>query len=236
MSEPILVAMRAWRSTSGYRSVLAIAAIVLLSACDGSFEGDDSNKINGSIHVPAGKAATDVRTVNGSVHVDDNATVNSATTVNGSVRLGAHSTASAAKTVNGGISLGAGAHISGAASSVNGDLILADGAEVSGSLVNVNGKIDLTAAHVGGGIRTVNGSIKIMGASHVDGGLAVEKGSGGLFFGVSDDPIIVIGPGATVQGELRFERKVRLYVSDKATIGTVTGATPVSFTGDNPPN
>jgi hypothetical protein len=39
-----------------------------------------------------------------------------------------------------------------------------------------------------------------------------------------------------VKGELKFERKVRLYVSDRATIGTVTGATPVPFTGDNPPS
>jgi hypothetical protein len=34
---------------------------------------------------------------------------------------------------------------------------------------------------------------------------------------------------------MRFERKVRLFVSDKATVGTVTGATPVPFTGDRPP-
>jgi hypothetical protein len=38
-----------------------------------------------------------------------------------------------------------------------------------------------------------------------------------------------------VQGDLRFERKVRLYVSDKATIGTVTGATAMTFSGDTPP-
>jgi hypothetical protein len=35
---------------------------------------------------------------------------------------------------------------------------------------------------------------------------------------------------------LRFERTVKLYVSDKATIGTVTGATPIPFAGDTPPN
>jgi hypothetical protein len=46
----------------------------------------------------------------------------------------------------------------------------------------------------------------------------------------------VIGPGATVQGDLRFERTIQLFVSDKATIGTVTGAAPIPFTGDTPPN
>jgi len=53
---------------------------------------------------------------------------------------------------------------------------------------------------------------------------------------VQQVPRIVIGPGATVQGDLRFERTVQLYVSDKATIGTVTGATAIAFSGDAPPN
>ena len=43
------------------------------------------------------------------------------------------------------------------------------------------------------------------------------------------------GPGSTVEGDLRFERTVRLFISDKATVGTVTGATPVSFSGETPP-
>jgi hypothetical protein len=34
---------------------------------------------------------------------------------------------------------------------------------------------------------------------------------------------------------LRFEREVQLYVSDRATIGTVSGATPIPFSGDKPP-
>jgi cytoskeletal protein CcmA (bactofilin family) len=51
----------------------------------------------------------------------------------------------------------------------------------------------------------------------------------------SGDPTIIIGPGAEVQGELRFERNVHLFVSDHATIGLVTGATAVTFSGDSPP-
>jgi hypothetical protein len=50
------------------------------------------------------------------------------------------------------------------------------------------------------------------------------------------DPTVIIRPGAEVQGELRFERKVQLFVSDHATIGTVTGATAVIFSSDNPPS
>jgi hypothetical protein len=226
--------VRRGRMMAGIGCFAALAVILTFAGCDASFDGNDSTKVNGSIRVAAGKDATDVRTVNGSIHIDDNATVTSATTVNGGVRLGAHATASTARTVNGSIVLGDGAKISGAADSVNGDLTLGNGADVIGALTNVNGKIELAGAHVGGGIRTVNGSISIMGASHVEGGILVKKASGGLIFN-NDDPVIVIGPGATVQGELRFERKVRLLVSDHATIGTVTGATAETFSGDTPP-
>ena len=115
------------------------------------------------------------------------------------------------------------------------DHSLGDGADIAGTLSNVNGKITLTGAHVGGGIKTVNGGMNITGASRVEGGILVTKPSSDLLQLVRNVPRIVIGPGATVQGELRFERTVQLYVSDKATIGTVTGATPITFTGDAPP-
>jgi hypothetical protein len=222
------------RTANGYRMIAAIAVVLALPGCDISVDGDGSTKVNGSVHIPAGKAADDARTVNGSIHIDDNAAVTSASTVNGSIRLGDHATAASAKTVNGAITLGAGSHVSESAGSVNGDLTLANGAEVAGHLTNVNGKIGLTAAHVAGGIKTVNGSVSIMGASRVEGGIMVDKPSGISF--MNEEPVIVIGPGSIVQGDLRFERKVKLYVSDKATIGTVIGATPVPFSGETPPN
>jgi hypothetical protein len=217
----------------GFLAVLAVLAA--LSGCGESNDGDGSAKVNGSIDVPAGKQAGAVSTVNGSIHVDDNAAVTSATTVNGSLHLGEHATAVSLTSVNGSITLGHGAHVSGGASTVNGTLTLGDASEVLGALSNVNGKITLDAAHVGGGIKTLNGSMTLSGASRVEGGILVEKSSSGLTQAVEDVPRIVIGPGATVQGELRFERTVKLFVSDKATIGTVTGATPISFTGDSPP-
>jgi hypothetical protein len=220
----------------GYRTLAAIAAVLTLMGCDISIDsdGNGNTKVNGSVHVTAGQPASDARTVNGSVHVDDNAAVNSATTVNGSVRLGAHATAASMKTVNGAISLAEGARVSGKAGSVNGDLTLGNNSEVAGSLTNVNGKISLSSAHVAGGISTVNGNISIMGTSHVEGGILVEKPNGIMFN--SEDPVIVIGPGAVVQGEMKFERKVKLYVSDKATVGAVTGATAIPFSGETPPN
>lgn len=221
-------------TTAHGQIIAAVAMILALSACDISVDGDGSTKVNGSVHVPAGKAADEAKTVNGSIHIDDTAMVTSASTVNGSISLGKHASATSLKTVNGSVTLGAGARVSESAGSVNGDLTLADGAEVGGHLTNVNGKIRLTAAHVGGGIKTVNAGISIMGASRVENGIMVDKPSGIMFN--SEDPVIVIGPGATVSGDLRFERKVKLYVSDKATIGTVIGATAVPFTGEAPPN
>ncbi len=207
--------------------------LLALSACDISSDDDDeSHKINGSIHVPAGRAATDVKTVNGSISVEDNGTIDSAGTVNGGIKLGSHATATQLSTVNGGITLADAAHAS-EAHTVNGDVSIADGAELTGPLINTNGKITVTAGHVGGGIKTANGDISIMGASHVEGGIEVQEASSGFSLAVHD-PTIIIGPGATVQGDLVFKRKVRLLVSDRATIGTVTGATAVPFTGDLP--
>lgn len=213
----------------------AVAVIFSLSGCDVSNNGNDSTKINGSVNVPVGKPPGAVATVNGSIHIDDDAAITSATTVNGSVQLGDHGTATSLKSVNGAITVGSGARVSGSIASVNGELTLDDGADVSGSLSNVNGKITLTSAQVGGGIKTVNGSMTITGASRVQGGILVQKPAGEMMQSNHDVPRIVIGAGATVQGELRFERTVQLYVSDKATIGTVTGTTPLPFTGDSPP-
>jgi hypothetical protein len=213
----------------------AALALTALAAC-GADDGDGSTKVNGSVHVPAGQQPGAATTVNGSIQIDDGATVTSATTVNGAVHLGDHASATSLNSVNGAISVGSGAHVSGSVSSVNGSLTLKDGAEVAGPLANVNGKISLADAHAAAGIKTVNGSINIAGASRVEGGIHVDKGGSGLLNSGQSVPRIVIGPGATVQGELRFERTVQLYVSDKATIGSVTGATPIPFSGDAPPD
>lgn len=223
------------RRAGGWGLFAVLVLLTTLAACSDSDNGDESSKINGSIHVPAGKPPGAVSTVNGSIHIDDNAAITGASTVNGGIQLGDHASATSMSSVNGSIAVGDGAHLSEGASSVNGALTVGTGADVAASLANVNGKITVTAAHVGGGIKTVNGSISITGASRVEGGILVQKPATELLQIVHTIPTIVIGPGATVQGELRFERAVKLYVSDKATIGSVTGATAVPFSGDNPP-
>lgn len=219
---------------SGKFMLALTGVLIVLAGCDGPETGDGLKKINGSVHVAAGTAPQAASTVNGDIHIDDNAAVTEANTVNGGIQLGSNATAGTLNTVNGGITVGSNSHVAKDAASVNGSLTLRDGADVLGSVSNVNGKIELSAAHVGGDIKTVAGDIAIHGPSHVDGGILVEKGNQVIHFG-SGIPRVEIGPGATVQGALRFEREVKLYVSDKATIGPITGATPIPFTGDTAP-
>jgi cytoskeletal protein CcmA (bactofilin family) len=222
------------------RRSLPLAAALLLAICgcvnaaDNDTDGDGASRVNGSIHVPDGAQRSDLSTVNGSIYIGNAATIAAAHTVNGAINLGARSKAASLNTVNGSITLAPGAQVSATVESVNGALTLHNDAEVAGSLMNVNGLIELTAAHVGGGLQTVNGDVTLSGASHVDGGILVKKPSGSHNF-EDHVPRIVIGPGTTVAGSLRFEREVKLYVSDRATIGAVTGATPIRFSGESAP-
>jgi hypothetical protein len=64
--------------------------------------------------------------------------------------------------------------------------------------------------------------------------LVVEKVNRGWFNSNKRNPKIVIGPNATVEGTLRFQREVDLYVSNTAKIGKVEGATPRRFSGSEP--
>jgi hypothetical protein len=227
-----------WRH---YSLALLIAAAATVAGCDTGVNGDvtagpgGGSTVNGSVHVPAGLHSGAVATVNGSISIGDNATVATAHAVNGGVDLGAHAAADSVTTVNGPVTLGAGARVAGGVTSVNGAIKLAGGAAVGGAVKNVNGHIMLTAAHVAGGLRTVDGDIDVSGGSRLEGGILVEKPGTDFFGSHSHTPRIVIGPDAVVQGNLRFERDVLLYVSDKATIGAIEGATAIRFSGDKPP-
>lgn len=213
-----------------------LSTLVLLSAV-ALAEGENIDNVNGSIRVNDGERKGDLSTVNGSIHVGDKSTVGDIDTVNGGVTLGDDSTAEEIDNVNGSISLGEKARVARAVDSVNGSIRLERGADVGGKVENVNGRITLVAAHVGGGIFTTSGDIEVGANSRVENGIRVDKPDKSWFrFGKEDVPRIVIGPGAVVQGSLRFEREVKLYVSDSATIGTVIGATPVKYSGDVAPN
>lgn len=214
------------------RHVLLLAPVLALCGC---IKFDGGEHVNGAVSVAAGEPAADASTVNGAIDLAADAVAKGVETVNGSIVLGERATADSAGTVNGAITIGPGARVGGDVETVNGAITLRQGAEVAGHLENVNGRFSLQAAHVGGGIETVNGDIDIGADSRVDGGIAVRKSQGFSLSLSKTVPVVVIGPRAVVQGPLEFEREVKLYVSDRATIGKVTGATPVAFTGDAPP-
>jgi len=210
----------------------AALCAVLLAACSGS---GGNERVNGSVDVAVGQPLADASTVNGAIHVAPGAAVKAASTVNGSITLGERASAASATTVNGSITLGADARVAGDLKTVNGAVTLEHGADVGGELTNVNGEFDLGGAHVGKGIRTTNGDIDVGAGSRVEGGIEYDSATGISISFTHRVPHIVIGPGAVVQGPLRFGREVRLYVSNRARIGPVSGATPISFSGDQPP-
>jgi DUF4097 and DUF4098 domain-containing protein YvlB len=213
---------------------LLATLLFLCTACNKSGSEDGLSRVNGSVHITAAQPNGNAATVNGAISIDDKAVFGTADTVNGDVWVGAGASGSTAKTVNGNITLDTGAHLTGELSSVNGSLTMNKDADAAGRMSNVNGTITLNDAHVAGGIATVNGDINVNGASRVEGGIHVHKLSMGILQGEHQPPRIIIGPGASVTGEMKFERTVKLYVSDKATIGAVSGAEPIRFSGDKP--
>ncbi|HEY6455736.1 MAG TPA: hypothetical protein VIY90_10705 [Steroidobacteraceae bacterium] len=181
--------------------------------------------------------------MNGSISIGPNQQAGNVSTVNGSITLGEASTAASLTTVNGAIRLASSGRISGPVSTVNGSITLERSTDVAGRVSSVNGAIRLHAAHVRGGIKTASHDIDIGANSRVEDGILVQKRTSSWWdrwirdwFPETDPPPrIVIGPGAVVSGTLKFERDVKLYVSDSATIGAVQGATAIVYSGDQPP-
>jgi DUF4097 and DUF4098 domain-containing protein YvlB len=224
-----------------------LLSIPLLAAADGNVSkvngtirieagqvAGDLGTVNGSITIEDGASAQEVETVNGSVTLGDRATVREIETVNGGIRMGDQAKAESIDTVNGSLKLGPGGQISGDVEAVNGSISLAKGSDIRGRVENVNGRMELDSAHVGGGLETTNGSITIGRGSRIEGGILVEKPRGTNWSGTRKRPMIVIGPDTIVQGELKFEHEVDLYVSDNAKVGPITGATAIRFSGEGP--
>ncbi len=195
----------------------------------------DLSKVMGSIDVAPGEHVGDVSTINGSIRIGADAIVHEASTVNGGLRLETRATASQLKTSNGGIDVREGAHVTGDIHTINGGLHVDDGADVSGDVANINGGIHVAGGHVGGSITSTNGGIDLGPNAHIDGDVTMKRDHS-VHSARQSIPRVVIEPGTVVKGTLRFEREVRLYVSDRATIGPVEGAQPVKFSGDHAPS
>jgi predicted acyltransferase (DUF342 family) len=219
--------------------MIRTSVVALILACAASpVPADEGNydKVMGSVHVGSGEHVNRATTVNGSVDIGSNAVVQHAETVNGSVTIHANATADSVQTVNGSITLDEGVHVAGKVDLVNGNITVGRGSVIGGKLSTVNGAILINAAHVVGRVETTNSNLTVGANSQLDGGILYQESNGGWFsfFGKPNVPKIIIEPGAEVKGTLEFRRAVELYVSDRATIGTVKGATVNRFSGAHP--
>lgn len=200
-------------------------------------ESGARSTVSGSISVGRGATVTgSLETVNGRISIEEDASVRDAETVNGSLRVADGAGTGSLSTVNGEVRLGGRVRVDGSVSTVNGSLDLGQGTAVSDDVGNVNGEITLAGAEVGGNLETVNGNVTLEDGSVVRGDLVVEKTRGNDWF--NRPPRVVIGPGSRVEGEIRLEREVELYISDSAEVGGVSGAMSmedaVRFSGDRP--
>jgi DUF4097 and DUF4098 domain-containing protein YvlB len=214
------------------RFVLAISLALALSSQYASAKGQDISKVNGSISTDSGQVYGDLDTVNGSIRIDDDVQADDVETVNGSITTAGNARLKSAETVNGSINLGEGALVNGTVGTVNGSLTIGKRSTIDEDLSTVNGRILVLESQIKGGISTVSGDVTVGANSHVFGGILVEKPSGnwGWSWGKQKPPRIIIGPNARVDGELRFEREVELFIHTSAKTGKITGAKVVTYT------
>ncbi len=201
---------------------------------------DGATSVNGSITVGDGAVVTGgLRTVNGSIKVGDDARIQSAVTVNGSVTVGDGVEGDSFETVNGSIRLGANASASGDLETVNGKISAMKGSTIMGRAENVNGNISFEGSEITGDVTTVTGDVSLSDGAIIKGDLVIEKPSMWSFGQKKKrEPEIVIGPGSTVDGIIRLEREVKLYISETASVGGVEGVMSmddaVRFSGERP--
>jgi DUF4097 and DUF4098 domain-containing protein YvlB len=191
---------------------------------------ENLSRVNGGIRVDAGRTVGDVSSVNGSITIGTGSSAREVTTVNGSVHIDARGNVQSAGTVNGAITLDEEVQVRDDVETVNGTIRLREGSRVGGQLGNVNGALKLYGASVAGGIETVNGDILIGSGSRVEGGIHVRKSRGASWSKNPDKPRVTIESGAVVNGRLRFEREVDLYLGSGVTLGAIEGVQPQRHT------
>jgi polyisoprenoid-binding protein YceI len=204
---------------------------------DAGESSDGASTVNGKISVGAGATvAGDVTSVNGSIRIDEGATVADAETVNGGLRVADKVRSHSLSTVNGSIDVASDVVVDGAVTAVNGRITVGGGSKVANDLGNVNGDIELDGSEIGGDVSTVMGDVELADGAVIMGDLIVEKPGG--WNSNKRTPRIVIGPGSRVEGVIRLEREVKLYISESAEVGGVEGEMTmddaVRFSGKRP--
>jgi len=235
------------RTASRYAALTALVALLLALPVQASINksitidagatSDGASTVNGKVTIGAGATVTgEVSSVNGSVRIEEGATVADAETVNGGLRVADKVRSRNLSTVNGSIEVGGDVTVDGEVSAVNGRITVGGGSKVANSLGNVNGDIELQGSQVGGNVSTINGDIELADGAVVMGDIVVEKPNG--WNNSKGTPRVVIGPGSRVEGVIRLERKVKLYISESAEVGGVEGEMTlddaVRFSGKKP--
>jgi DUF4097 and DUF4098 domain-containing protein YvlB len=218
------------------RLPFATLALALALASGTAAAQQSIDKVLGSITAQAGQAYGDLETVNGSISIETGATTKDAGTVNGGISVADKAVTGDLETVNGSIKLGRDVTVNGSLETVNGSLFVDRGGKITKGIENVNGSIGIVGTDLGGGIETVNGDITVGVGSHVRGGIKIEKNESWGKKNHNQDPRVIIGPNAVVEGPLVFERPVKLYVHSSARVGTVSGATAVAYSGNTAPS
>lgn len=208
----------------------------------------DVSTVNGAIQIGDKASIGTAHTVNGHITLGAATRAQSLGTVNGAISVGPGAQVHGdAHTTNGAIYIASGTRLSGTVTARNGKIVLGPSADVAGYVATVNGRIRLDAAHVGNGIESVSGDVDLGAHSRVEGGIWIrgtQSPCGGELWreilrwlprSACEPQLIVIGPDAVVEGTLKFEHPVRLYVHTSARIGAVEGAKAISFAGAMPP-
>ncbi|WP_156762757.1 DUF4097 family beta strand repeat-containing protein [Woeseia oceani] len=206
---------------------------------DGTETGGRST-VNGSITVGSNAVISgSLSTVNGSITVDRDSQVEDVETVNGGIRLASGVMADDLESVNGNIRLGENVRVTGNISIVNGKIEIASGGTVADDVSNVNGDITVYRSDIGGDVSTVNGDVTLTDNSVVRGNLIVEKPGGWRWSEKNQrKPRVIVGPGTQILGKIQLEREVELFISESATVSTVSGEMSlndaVRFSGARP--
>ncbi len=230
----------------GAAPAVLVSLLLALPACasvnksidiDAGDTSDGASTVNGKITVGAGATVNgDVSSVNGSIRIDEGATVADAETVNGGLRVADNVRSKSLSTVNGSIDVARDVTVEGDVTAVNGRITVGGGSKVAADLGNVNGDIELERSEVGGDVSTTNGDVELADGAVIAGDLIVEKPGG--WNNSKGMPRIVIGPGSRIEGVIRLEREVKLYISESADVGGVEGVMSmddaVRFAGKRP--
>lgn len=223
---------------------LTMAALGCLAGCTAEINEDVHVKpgaedvhgavtINGNLVV--GEKAVidrgDLKTINGAIEIKHGARVNRCATVNGSLKVESNAETGDLESVNGNLTLDKNVRVKGDVKLVNGGVTLQHGSTVLGNIETVNGAINLYGATVEGLVENYNGGMTITDGSLIKGGITIHEPG---HYDRRKLPIVVIGPDSKVDGDLDFQRPVKLYIHNTASVGNIKGAEAIRYSGEVP--